>query len=199
MTSRIDEMRAQIHATPMRAPVPAWWQRWHRAGLISGGILGLGLVAAAAILVFAIGDGSDASPAFAAIPHTRGGQRTVTITLREEKDLPKLNARLRAEHTRIRVVPVVRGCDDPVHLTLHGKEAPGPAKTMLAHPQYMDGKQVFISQETIAVDTEPGRTFVVPDSRTGFINGGGGTVIGPAPSCTGIGARVNLGKGFLAG
>jgi hypothetical protein len=194
MTPRIDELRAQVHATPMPpAPARAWWQR-RGVGLISGGALGLALAAGAAVLVLVVSDGSGAAPAYAAVLHTDGGQRTVTITLREEQNIPQLNARLEAEHTRIRVVPVVRGCHDPVNAVGNGEVIPGPARTELAIPQYMNGRPVSVTSETIAVDTIAGRTLVVPDSRTGLLSGGGGVVVGPAPSCVAIGPRVNLAK-----
>jgi hypothetical protein len=191
MTSRIEEMRAQIRATPM--PTPAAHPRWPRrqVGLISGGALGLAVAAGAVVVVLA-SSGPEAQPAYAAVLSTNGGQRTVTITLREEQDIPQLNARLEAEHTRIRVVPVVRGCQDPVHSVSNGKVVPGPAKTMLATPTYLNGRPSYMTSETIAVDTIPGRTFVIPDSRTGLYSGGDSVIVGPPPSCVGIGPRFNV-------
>ena len=186
MTPR-NEMRAQIHATPMPPPnARAWWQRRRRVGLISGGALGLALVAVA------VSDGSRAAPAYAAVINTSGGQRTVTITLRQEQNIPRLNAQLETEHTRIRIVPVVRGCDAPVHSVSNGKVIPGPAKTLLAFNQNINDGPVYVSSETIDVDTIAGRTSVIPDSKTGLLNSGGGVVVGPAPSCVGIGPAQTI-------
>jgi hypothetical protein len=141
---------------------------------------------AAAVAVVALTSVTSAPPAYAAVTHFSGGQRTVTITLREEQDISKLNARLEAEHTRIRVVPVVRGCDAPVHSVSDGEVVPGPAKTILAEPLDVGGHQGIVVSETIDVNTIAGRTFVVPDSRTGLHSGGDQVVVGPAPSCVGI-------------
>jgi hypothetical protein len=190
MTPRIDEMRAQIHATPM--PSPAARSRWPgrgRVGLLSGGALTFAVAVGVAVLLSV---NSSAPPAYAATVHVSGGQRTVQITLREEQDIPELNARLEAEGTRIRVVPVVRGCNDPVHEVSNGKVIPGPAKTLLASAQYFHGHPVHIVSMTIAVDTIAGRTLVIPDSHDGLYSGGGGVVVGPAPDCVGIGPRFTI-------
>ncbi len=203
MTSRIEEMRAQIHATPMPpAPVPvrARVRFSRRMGLISGGVLGLGLAAAAAIVIFAIGDGSSPAPAFAAITQVQNGERTVTITLRAERDIPKLNAQLKSEHTHVRVVPIIKGCHAPVREVLrHDKVAPGPPKTIRSRPNYIGKSEVFISQETIATATSPGVTRVVAVSPNGHLFGWVTDVLGPAPSCAGVGAPVYLPHGYSAG
>lgn len=184
-------MRAQIRATPMPpSPARRRWPDQSRVRLISGGALGVALAAVAAVLVFVVSDASRPAPAYAAVFHTDGEQRTVTITLREEQNLPQLNATLKADHTRIRVVPIVRGCHDPVHAVSNGTVLPGPPKTLLAVNQIINGQPVFVSSETIAVDTIAGRTLVIPDSKSGLFNGGGGVVVGPAPSCVGIGPAI---------
>jgi hypothetical protein len=190
MTPRIEAMREQIHATPMTATATRTQWRRRRVGLVSGGAVGLALGAAAVALV--VGGGSGAAPAYAAFFHNNGAQRTVTITLREEQDIPQLNARLEAQHTRIRVVPVLRGCHDPVHSVSNGQVIPGPAKTLLAGPQYLNGRPIYIESETVDVNTIAGRTLVIPDSRSGLYSGGGGVIVGPAPSCVGIGPRFNV-------
>lgn len=190
MTPRIDEMRAQIHATPMPSPAArSRWQGRGRVGLLSGGALTFALAVGVAVLLSV---NSSAPPAYAATVHVSGGQRTVQITLREEQDIPELNARLEAEGTRIRVVPVVRGCNDPVHEVSNGKVIPGPAKTLLASAQYFHGHPVHVVSMTIAVDTIAGRTLVIPDSHDGLYSGGGGVIVGPAPDCVGIGPRFTI-------
>ena len=199
MTSRIEEMRTQIHATPMPdLPARARWRRRRRNGVIAGGVIGLGLAAAAAILVVAVSDGSSVAPAFAAVFHSANGGRTVTITLHQEQDIPQLNARLEAEHTRIRAVPIVHGCDAPVHQVQNGQVVPGPARTILAPPEYLDGHELYISQETISVSTLSGRTLVLAVSKSGFLSGYAQTIAGPAPSCAGIGAPVHLPRSYPA-
>jgi hypothetical protein len=192
MTPLIDEMRAQIHATPMEAaPVHSGWRRRRTTGLISGAALALAAIVAAVVVL--VSGGSSAPPAYAAVFHTTGnGQRTVTITLREEQDIPALNARLEAEHTRIRVVPVVKGCNDPVHSVSNGEVVPGPAKTLLSPPTYMNGKLITVTSQTIDVNTIVGRTFVLPASSSGVYSFGGGVVVGSAPRCVGIGSRFNV-------
>jgi hypothetical protein len=124
--------------------------------------------------------------------HASGGERTVQITLRDEQDIPQLNARLKAERTRIRVVPVVRGCNDPVHEGSNGKVIPGPAKTLVATAQYLNGKPIHVVSMTIDVNTIAGRTLVIPDSRNGLYSGGTGVIVGPAPACVGIGPRFTI-------
>ncbi len=190
MTPLIDEMRAQIQATPMGvAPAGARWRARRRTGLISGAALALAAVGAAIVVI--VSSGSSPPPAYAAVFHTTGGQRTVTITLREEQDIPALNARLEAEHTRIRVVAVVRGCDAPVHSVSNGQVVPGPAKTLLADRLFLNGKPANTESQTIQVNTIAGRTLVVGYSPGGF-DDFVGVVVGPAPSCVGIGPRLNL-------
>jgi hypothetical protein len=188
--SRIDAMRDQIHATPLTVRPERAWPSPRRLGLISASALTL--AAGAAALVLLVGGGSDAPPAFAAVIHSTGQQRTVTITLREEQDITRLNARLAAEHTRIRVVPVVRGCQAPVHAVSNGQVVPGPAKTMLASRLYFNGHPEHIVSETIAVNTIAGRTLVIADSRSGFYSARGGVIVGPAPSCVGIGPPIDV-------
>lgn len=181
--SLIDAMRAQIHTTPMDVAGTRSAQRWHwHARLMSGVAL---LLAAAAVIVLELSTSSSVPPAYAATFHMSGAQRTVTITLRDEQDIPKLNTRLAALHTRIRVVPVTVGCDAPVHVVSNGAVIPGPARTLLASP-LMKGDGGRVISMTIAVDTVPGRTFVIPYSRTGLHSGGESVVVGPAPSCVGI-------------
>jgi hypothetical protein len=182
MTNRIEEMRAQIHATPM-APVldRGGWRRRQRIGLVSGGAVGVAIAAVAAIV---------------AVSHLWHGQPVVTITLREEQDIPKLNAQLKAAHVRVRVVPIIRGCHDPVHQLAVGsrKVAPGPPKTMLAFAEYYGREQLYVSQETIGTKIRPGLTYIVPDSKTGFLQGGGGFVVGKVPTCAGIGRPLKVGR-----
>jgi hypothetical protein len=191
MTPVIDEMRAQIHATTMEAaPARPWWQHRRRTGLISGGAVALAAVAAAVVIV--VGGGSSAPRAYAAVFHTSGsGERTVTITLREEHDIPQLNARLEAEHTRIRVVPVVRGCDAPVHSVSDAQVVPGPVKTLLARPLFINGKPAYTKFQTIEVNTIAGRTLVVAYSPGGF-DQFSGVVVDPVPACIGVGHRFNI-------
>jgi hypothetical protein len=194
MTPLIDEMRAQIHATPMEATSARLGCRPRRTtGLISGGALALAAIAAAVVVL--VSGGSSAPPAYAAAFHTVAGQRTVTITLREWRDIPKLNALLAGEHTRIRVVPIVRGCAAPVHVVIGAYRgvpahiAPGPAQTL-----EVDRVAKPVVSETIALDTLPGRTDVFPVTRSGMLGDtagpGDGVVIGPAPQCVGISQRL---------
>lgn len=192
MNTRIDEMRAQIHTTPMPLRSRGRWPSRRSASLISSGVLGLGLTAGAVAVVLVVSEGTNIPPAYAAIVHTTRAQRTVTITLREERDIGRLNARLAAEHTRIRVVPVVRGCHAPVHSVSNGKVVPGTARTMLATSQSLHGQAIYVVSETISVNTIAGRTLVIPDSRNGLYSGGASVVVGPAPSCVGIGRRYRI-------
>jgi hypothetical protein len=190
MTPRIDEMRAQIHATPLPSPAArSRWQGQWLIGLLSGGALTFAVSVGVAVLLSV---NSSAPPAYAATVHVSGGQRTVQITLREEQDIPQLNARLEAEGTRIRVVPVVRGCNAPVHEVSNGKVIPGPAKTLLAGAQYLNGHPIHVVSMTIEVNTIAGRTLVIPDSHNGLYSGGGGVIVGPAPECVGIGPRFTV-------
>jgi hypothetical protein len=194
MTPLIDEMRAQIHATPMEAaPVHSGWRRRRTTGLISGAALALAAIVAAVVVL--VSGGSSAPPAYAAVFHTVAGQRTVTITLREWRDLSKLNELLAADHTRIRVVPVVRGCVAPVRVVIGAYRgvsahvAPGPAHTLKIDAV------VKPFQVTIAVNTLPGRTLIFPVTRShmlGNLSGpGNGVVIGPPPRCVGVASGVN--------
>ena len=189
-------MRAQI----LDAPPPAHRRlRLDRHGLTTPRRLPLwplaavsaAFSAALALLVVAFGAGSNAAPAYAV---TINPDRTVTIDLREFRDIRQLNARLVSLHTRIRAVPVIPGCVAPVHVVIGAYDgvpahvAPGPARTLEAIPA-QPGVVAVVFSETIEDDTLPGRTFVIPVSRSGlqaaFNIPGSTTVIGPAPRCVG--------------
>jgi hypothetical protein len=64
---------------------------------------------------------------------------------------------------------------------------------MLAFAVYYGHRQFYVSQETIGVDFRSGLTYIVPDSKTGFLQGGGGFVVGKAPTCAGIGRPLRMG------
>lgn len=148
----------------------------------------LALAATLTLLVLALGAGSDPAPAYAVT--TTRDHDVVTIYLREFRDIGKLNARLAALGTRIRAVPVISGCVDPVHTVIGAYDGvpahltPGPAKTLQALPPQSG---ILVFSETIENDTLPGRTFVIPVTRsgrqTGFATAGADVVIGPAPLC----------------
>jgi hypothetical protein len=191
MTSQIEQMRRQIHATALpEARAVSWWRRSRRTSAVFGGAIGL-LLAATALVVLLVTGGSNAPAAYAAVFSLSGGQRTITITLREQQAIPALNARLAAENTRIRVAPVLRSCDDPVHSVSNGMVVTGPAKTLLAAPTYLNGHASATVSQTVLVNTIAGRTFVIPASHTGLYSGGS-VVVGPAPRCFGIGPRFNV-------
>ncbi len=176
----LEEMRAQIHATPLPTARTSAWAgarsalaaRWR---LASGA--GLAVAAVAAALVIALASGSRPPAAFAAVEH---GDRSVTVTLREFRSIPQLNARLHRLGTRIRVVPVTRGCVAPVHVTENGHVVPGAARTLRAY------RVTLTYSMTIAVNTLPGRTFVIPAMRSG-LTGDETVVVGPAPRCVATG------------
>jgi len=179
--SMIDAMREQILATPMPVAARAWSgpRLTRRAGnrlrwaLLASGIAVAGLTAA---LVVTLDAASTPPPAYAATLTPNG---TVTITLRELSAIDALNARLAALGTRIRAVRAVHGCDAPVHTVSNGRVVPGPARTLevVAWPG-------SIVSMTVEVDTIPGRTLVVAETRSGLA-GVVTVVVGPAPRCVG--------------
>jgi hypothetical protein len=147
------------------------------------------LIAAITALVLVLSAGSNPPPAYAVTFNPNHG---VTIYLREFGAIGKLNARLAALDTRIRAVPVVPGCVAPVHAVIGAYRGipahlvPGPARTLEALPP----QPGVVFSETIALDTLPGRTLVIPATRSGLqtgftATGGDGVVIGPAPRCIG--------------
>jgi hypothetical protein len=174
----IGAMREHIRDTPL--PMPG-----HRPRLMSGrhrlnvraGLAGTAACAlvAAALLVFS-GGGAGPTLAFGATLHANG---TVTITLREIADVQKLNARLAALGTRIRVVPVARHCTAPIRLVQRGHIV-STARTL--HASTLSGS---IVSQTIRADTPPGRTLVIAATQGGMVSLGGQVVIGTAPSCVG--------------
>jgi hypothetical protein len=189
----IEAMRAQIAATPMDARGSRVRLTRRRAGALSGGAFALAAFAAALVLV--LGRASSAPPAYAATLHA--AQRTVTITLRQLDAIPALNARLEALHAGIRVVPVVRGCADPVRRSdYRGLPLPGPPATLVVSPLRSDrqsarrhgGRTVAIDSQTVPVNPIPNQTLIVAGSRSGYeqlpiaI-----AVLNPAPRCIGVG------------
>lgn len=186
------EMRAQILGTPL--PVGRRFaalggvagRPWRRLELPLAG-LAAALVAVVAVLTLALGTGGGPSPAYAVTLDRGTG---VTIYLREFRDIRELNLRLAALPSRIRAVPVIRGCVDPVHYVIgayHGVPAhiaPGPARTLVALPPQ---RGIVIISETIENDTLPGRTLIIPITRSGRQAGiaspQGTVVIGSAPRC----------------
>lgn len=188
------EMREQILATPLPAGPRGWprrrWRRGSRAALRPAPLAGVGAAFAAAVtgLVLLLSAGSSPPPAYAV---TVNADRTVTVHLREFRAIRKLNARLAALHTRIRAVPVVPGCVAPVYSTSdafgkgYKKVLPGPPRTL----QALRPDGLVIGYETISVDTLPGRTFIIPVTRSGleleFAPPQSGVVVGPAPRCVG--------------
>jgi len=189
------QMRAQILDTPLPRrrrrlrrdrhglTTPRRFPLWPLAGASAA------LVATLTLLTLVLGAGSSPSPAYAVTINPNHG---VTIYLLEFRDLRKLNARLAALGTRIRVVPVIPGCVAPVHPVIGAYDgvpahvAPGPAKTLQALPPQHG---TMIVSETIETDTLPGRTLVIPVTRSGLQTGvnppGVTAVIGPAPRCVG--------------
>ncbi len=175
----IEAIREQIRATPMlparRPGLPRPTSpvaRVRRPGWLAAAVVAVSV--AIGTVVLSLGGTGSPPPAYAA---TLNADRTVTITLREMADIPKLNAKLTELRTRIRVVPVVRGCVAPVHMVSNGKVVPGPAQTL--HAARLGGTLI---STTIEVNTLPGRTLVVPDSKSGMYIGGA-VVLGPAPPC----------------
>ncbi|MDQ6730496.1 MAG: hypothetical protein M3022_09375 [Actinomycetota bacterium] len=102
----------------------------------------------------------------------------MTITLRQISALDQLNTRLSSLGTRIRVVPVTKGCAAPVHTVSNGRVLPGPARTVEAISQ---GGGAAVSM-TIGVNTIPGRTFVIAPTKSG-LQGIVVVVVGAAPRC----------------
>jgi len=140
---------------------------------------GVSLAAVLATVLLALGAASSPPPAFAV---TRSGPGEVTITLRQINQVNALNARLASLGTRIRVVPVVHGCVAPVHTVSNGAVVPGPAKTLEAAP--LGGPGSALVSMTISVDTIPGRTLVVAESKSG-LRQVSVVVVDPAPACVG--------------
>jgi len=159
---------------------------------------GMALAAAVAALVIALGaGGSDPAPAEAV---TVNSNHTVTIYFGQLRSISKLNARLAALHTRIRVVPIVHGCVAPVHVeigsyrahTMHRKPgpAPGPARTLEVNGlSSLDASNASGPVLTIELGTLPGRTLILPITKSGMLGHlagiGDGVVAGPAPRCVG--------------
>jgi hypothetical protein len=188
-----ERMREQIVATPLPARRRSWLgsrstqaSRAIRPAPLAG--VGVGLATALAALVVVLSVGSHPPPAYAV---TLNPDRTVTITLREYQAVGKLNARLVALHTRIRVVPIIPGCVAPVHGVSdafgpgYKNVIPGPAKTLEVQSFNKD------FSDTISVDTLSGRTLVLAVTRSGmqgtFSAPVSGVVVGPAPRCVGNG------------
>ncbi|MGO9751924.1 MAG: hypothetical protein ACLP8S_17740 [Solirubrobacteraceae bacterium] len=163
----IEAMRQQIRATPMpparRAallrPASAVGRVRYLGWLVAGAVALVAAMVALALALSLVG-GATPPPAYAA---TLNPDRTVTITLREMADIPKLNAKLAALGTRIRVVPVLPGCVALVHVVSNGKVVPAPAQTL--HASRTTGSIVSM---TIEVKTLPGRTLVIADTRKGL-------------------------------
>jgi hypothetical protein len=163
-------------------------QRWRRSPLRVAGA-SAGLVAILIGLIVSLSTGDVASPAYAV---TINSNRSVTIYLREFRDIGRLNARLAFLHTGIRAVPVMPGCVAPVHSfsDAYGKGfkklLPGPPETLEALPAT---RGIILSYETLSTDTLPGRTFIIPVSRSGLQTGfrppDGNVVLGTAPRCVG--------------
>jgi hypothetical protein len=174
-------MREQIRAAPVtrqrsvRISEADRARRLMKRPKVLAGV-GVGLAGLIVGLLLALTTASSPPPAFAA---TVNADRTVTITLREITAAGRLNARLAALGTRIRVVRVVRGCVAPVHTVSNGHVVPGPARTLEASPE--DGAVVSM---TIEVSTIRGRTFVVALTKNGLA-GIDTVVVGPAPRCVG--------------
>jgi hypothetical protein len=197
-----DEMLEQILAAPppperprfRRRYVPA--RRFFRPLPLAGA--GMAVAVALAALFIALGaSGSDPAPAYAV---TVNSNNTVTIYLSQFRALRKLNARLTDLHTRIRAVPMVQGCFAPVHVeigayrayTMHGKPgpAPGPPRTLeVDHIFHVPSAQTRGLYMTVALGTLPGRTLILPVTRSGMLGNlggvGDGVVVGQAPRCVG--------------
>lgn len=191
--SIIDALRDQIEATPMPflptfgfSRPPRVWLGVRRPRIVAGA--SVGLAAATIVLVLGLSAASGPPPAVAAALNPNG---TVTITLRQITRYRELNAKLAALGTRIRAVPVVSGCVAPVHTVSNGLVVPGPARTLEVSSQ---GPGALVSM-TIAVDTIPGRTFVVAVTKSG-LEGIDGVVVGSAPPCVGS-AAISSANPFL--
>lgn len=165
------------------------WRDSARPALFAGAAVVL--VAVIVALVLAVSQAGSLRPAFAATVNTNG---TVTITLREFGAIGELNRRLAALGTRIRAVPVVTGCVAPVHTVSNGLVVPGPARTLEAHPLGPIGGALV--SETIAVNTIPGRTLVVAETKSG-LDEEGVVVVGPAPRCVGEASSASSDQPFL--
>jgi hypothetical protein len=152
---------------------------------------GVGVAALAAIVALAIviTTAGNPQPSFAASLNPNG---TVTVTLRELNSIGALNARLAQLGTKIRAVPVLRGCVAPVRVVENGQPVPGPARTLEISPQN-PGALVSVSFDV--GNLLPGRTFVVAASADG-LQGISGVVEGPAPKCVGYGSSATA-KPFL--
>jgi hypothetical protein len=193
-----EAMREQISATPLPVPKTVrssplgiirnrFVSRWPLASV------SIGLAVALVALALSLSAEDAASPAYAV---TVNADRSVTIYLREFRDIGKLNARLALLRTGIRAVPVVRGCVAPVHSFsgAYGKGfkklLPGPPKTLEALPAT---RGIILSYETLSIDTLRGRTFVIPVTRSGLQTGfrppANNVVLGPAPRCVGGASR----------
>ena len=178
--SIIEVMRTQIRTTPLpnRRPALIAGRGLSRGIPGYGQLLGAGSAVLGVTLLIAVGvlNSDNAPPATAATLNPNG---TVTITLRELSGVGKLNARLMAIGTRIRAVPVVRGCRAPVREVVGGRVVPGPPRTLNVSSQ-RPGAVVTLTIR--ATPLRPGRTFVVAATRSG-LQGIDVVVQGPAPRC----------------
>lgn len=197
-----EAMREQFLARPLparrRLPLSGLRSRPHRAWSLPAAGAGMAVATAIAALVIALSaGGGDPAPAEAV---TVNSNHTVTIYFGQLRSISKLNTRLAALHTRIRVVPIVRGCVAPVHVeigsyrasTMHRKPgpAPGPARTLEVDGlSSLDASKAGGPVLTIELGTLPGRTFILPITKSGMLGHlagiGDGVVAGPAPRCVG--------------
>lgn len=183
----IAQLRAQIRMTPLAQTRRSLRSR--RVGVpVIAGAGATAVLALAALLIVLLTNATAPSAAYALTLHDNG---TVTITLRDEQARPALNARLAAAGIAVRVVPVVHGCDAPVRIIGRNHEPSRAAHTLQAarligdsgtgrHPASL-GATV---SETILIPINPGRTFVLAESRGGLLNAGH-TVLDPVPACVG--------------
>jgi hypothetical protein len=190
-------MRQQILQTPLPGHKRFGWRlrrqslglhKTRRARLASAAFAA---VAVAAVLGVVLSRGGSPSPAWAV---TIGPNNLVTITLHDIRHVRSLNARLAAMGIRARLVPIVHGCVAPVHSTsdalgkAHNTVIPRPARTL-----EVDGLMPLYS-DTMSLATRPGRTVVIPYTRSGelgnFAGDISGYVVGAAPKCVGYSGRI---------